>query len=66
LDRTLFADGIGYLILKLALFIIAVVTIFVTVLAIPPAIQICVVLLIALPGGLLFIVEDKSVSQKRE
>lgn len=66
MDRTLFADGIGYLILKLALFIIAVVTIFVTVLAIPPAIQICVVLLIALPGGLLFIVEDKSVSQKRE
>jgi len=66
LDRDIFTASMGYLILKLALFIIAVVTIFVTLLVIPPSLKICVVLTITLPAGLLCIIADKSISQKRE
>ena len=66
MKRDIFAARMGYLMLKLTLFIIAVVTIFVTLLVIPPALKICVVLTITLPAGLLCIIADKSISQKRE
>jgi len=55
-----------YCILKLTLIIIALVTIFVTILVMPPIIQICVATVSALCGGLLIFATDKSVIQKKE
>ncbi len=53
-------------ILKLTLIIIAIVTVFVTVLMLPPVIKICVALLSVLGGGFYQLEADKSVIQKKE
>lgn len=55
-----------YCILKLTLIIIAIVTIFVTVLLLPPVIQICAALISVLCGGFYQLEADKSVMQKKE
>ncbi|NCB74664.1 MAG: hypothetical protein EOM51_07975 [Clostridia bacterium] len=55
-----------YCILKLTLFIIAMVTIFVSVLLLPPAILLCAALIPALCGVLYCLITDKSVIQKKE
>ena len=66
MERSIAAASLCYFILKLSLFLIAVVTVFLTILLLPPPILICILFLLAVPGGLLSIVADKSISQKRE
>jgi len=56
---------ISYFFIRLTLFIVAVVMLFMTILVLPPPIPICVLLLI-IPPGLHGAAADKSVVQKRE
>lgn|GEM_PF-5079026 len=67
MERGIAAASLCYFIVKLSLFLIAVVTVFLTILLLPPPIlKICALLLLAVPGGLLSSIADKSISQKRE
>lgn len=52
--------------LKLTLIIVAIVTIFITALMLPPVIKICAVLLTVLGSGFYQLEADKSVIQKKE
>ena len=66
MDRNIATACMCYCILKLSLFVIALVTIFATIFALPPAIHISIVLILAMSGVLLSGVADKSIIQKRE
>lgn len=57
---------LSYIMLKLSLLIVSVVTLLVTALVLPLVIQACIVLAFALYAGLICIVSDKSVTQKKE
>jgi hypothetical protein len=63
---TVVSDFMFYFMLRLSLFLIAVVLTFVTILVLPPVILICLTLELTLFGGVSGIVSDKSISQKRE
>jgi len=55
-----------YFTLTLSLFIIAVITIFITILVIPPVILFCIMFVLVISGGLFSVLSDKSIIQKKE
>ena len=66
LERNIAPACMCYCILKLKLCVVAMVTIFVTILVMPPIIQICVEMVSVLCGGFYQLEADKSVIQKKE
>lgn len=57
--------NIYYFFMRLSLFLVAVVMLFMTILVLPPPIPVCALLFI-IPPGLFGVTADKSAVQKRE